>query len=277
MQLASKFRHNAHVLRSSSPLSDDQIMAVAPSIFAEAKHVSRSERYAYIPTIDVLHGLKKEGFSPFMVCQTRSRDEAKRDHTKHMIRLRHAADIAGQEANEIILVNSHDGSSAYQMLAGVFRFVCQNGLVCGDLRSDIRIPPKGNITDNVIEGAFRVVDDFEKIDEQKSGMKLLTLNDGEQSAFARAALALKYDETELTSAPITESQVLSAKRFEDRKSDLWSTFNRVQENMTKGGLRGRSANNRNISTRAVTGIDNSIKLNRAMWILAEEMRKLKAS
>lgn len=110
MQLASRFAANTPVLRSELPLSDDQIRAVAPSIFAEDKHASRSERYAYIPTASVLSELRKEGFQPFMVCQTRVRDEGKREHTKHMLRLRHAGQINGAEANEIILLNSHDGT-----------------------------------------------------------------------------------------------------------------------------------------------------------------------
>lgn len=273
MQLASKFR-NKTSLRAAVPLTDDQIMAVAPSIFAVEKHESRSERYTYIPTGDVLRGLRKEGFSPFMVCQTRCRDEGKREHTKHMVRLRHASQIDSSEANEIILLNSHDGSSSYQMLAGVFRFVCSNGMVCGDTLNDIRIRHKGNVVDNVIEGAFRVLDDFVQIGVQVDGMKSLTLNQGEQNAFAHAALALKYD-TELVPAPVTESQVLRPKRTEDNRSDLWTTFNRVQENMIKGGLRGRNANGQTRVTREVKGIDQGIKLNRALWLLAEEMRKLK--
>ncbi len=57
-----------------------------------------------------------------------------------MIRLRHASQINGSEANEIIFLNSHDGTSSYQMLAGMFRFVCQNGLVCGDAVAGVRVP-----------------------------------------------------------------------------------------------------------------------------------------
>lgn len=274
MQLASRFGRNQSVLRSNVPLSDEQITAVAPSIFAEEKHASRSERYTYIPTSELLRGLRREGFSPFMVCQTRTRDDAKRDHTKHMIRLRHASQIDAREANEIILLNSHDGSSSYQMLSGLFRFVCSNGMVCGDTLSDIRIRHKGNIVDNVIEGAFRVLDDFELVNGKKEDMKSLTLNDGEQAAFARAALSLKYD-TESAPAPVTESQVLRAKRAEDLAGDLWTTFNRVQENLVKGGLHARSVNGQVSRTREVKGIDQNIKLNRALWVLAEEMRKLK--
>lgn len=273
MQLASRFR-NATGTRADRPLSDEEIRAVAPSIFAEAAHESRSSRYTYIPTIDVLNGLRREGFQPFMACQTRVRDDGKREHTKHMIRLRHADQIAGREANEIILLNSHDGTSSYQMLAGMFRFVCQNGMVCGETTNDIRVRHNGDVVGEVIEGAFKVLDSFETIGEQREAMQALAVNPGEQAAFARAALMLKYDE-DAGAAPVTETQVLAPRRFEDRRDDMWTTFNRVQENLLKGGLRGRNRAGRTTTTRPVNGIDQNVKLNRALWVLAEEMRRLK--
>ena len=241
MQLASSFRYGSPILRSDSPLSDDQIRRVAPSIFADGKHESRSERYTYIPTIEVLRGLRNEGFQPFMICQTRVRDEGKHEFTKHMLRLRHADQITGDEADEIVMLNSHDGTSSYQMLAGTFRFVCQNGMVAGDNIADIRVPHKGNVVQNVINGAFDVLDGFDLIREQKDGMRAVTLDRDEQHAFARSALALRYDPTDAeASAPIADSQLLAQRRFEDRRDDLWTVFNRVQENLTKGGLHGRS-------------------------------------
>ncbi|MBJ9689047.1 DUF945 domain-containing protein, partial [Burkholderia vietnamiensis] len=196
MQLASSFRYGSPILRADSPLSDDQIRSVAPSIFADGKHASRSERYTYIPTIDVLRGLRNEGFQPFMVCQSRVRDPGKREYTKHMLRLRHATQIVGEEANEVVLLNSHDGTSSYQMLAGVLRFVCQNGMVAGDSVRDIRIPHKGNIARNVIDGAFDVLDTFDLIREQTDSMRGVELDRAEQHAFARSALALRYDPTD---------------------------------------------------------------------------------
>ena len=273
--LASRFNRQSSVLRATEPLSDDQIRRVAPSIFADGAHESRSQRYAYIPTIEVLAGLRKEGFQPFMAAQTRVRDEGKREHAKHMVRLRHSSQINGAEANEIILLNSHDGTSSYQMLAGMFRFVCCNGMVCGDISSDIRIPHKGDVVGRVTEGAFDVLDGFVRVVEEREGMKALELNAGEQGAFAKAALELKYD-TELTPAPVTESQLLQSRRMQDRSNDLWTTFNRVQENLTRGGLPARTALGRSTRTRPVSGIDQNVKINRALWVLAEEMRKLRA-
>lgn len=272
--LASRFGNNVNIIRTDEPLTDEQIRKVAPSIYAEGKHESRSDRYAYIATSQVLDGLRKEGFQPFMVAQTRVRDEGKREHTKHMLRLRHPSQINGEEANEIILLNSHDGTSSYQMLAGQFRFVCCNGMVCGDTTSDIRIPHKGDIVQRVVAGAHVVLDGFTRVVEERDAMKALTLNAGEQAAFARAALELKYD-TEVKAAPISESQLLGARRSADRRDDLWTTFNRVQENLVRGGLRGRNAAGKRTTTRGVVGMDQSVKLNRALWVLADEMRKLR--
>lgn len=274
--LASRFASRSPVLRSDSPLSDDQIHRVAPSIFAEAPHESRSQRYAYIPTATVLTELRKEGFQPFMVTQTRTRHEDRRDYTKHMIRLRHASQInARGEANEIILLNSHDGTSSYQMLAGMFRFVCSNGLVCGDTVADVRVPHKGDVAGQVIEGAYQVLHGFDRALESRESMQAITLDEGEAEVFARAALSLKYDDPDKP-APITESQILMPRRFGDRRPDLWSVFNRTQENLTKGGLHGRSANGRRQQTRPVQGIDSDVRLNRALWLLADGLRQLKA-
>lgn len=66
MPLASQFSRSVTMFRSHLPLSDERMREVAPSIFAQDKHASRSERYTYIPTIEVLRGLRQEGFFPFM-------------------------------------------------------------------------------------------------------------------------------------------------------------------------------------------------------------------
>ena len=286
-RLATRFSRHTFVMRSETPLAEDQMRRAAPSIFATGKHASRSERYTYIPTIEVLRGLRKEGFEPFMVAQGKSRIEGKTEFTKHMIRMRHVAGAndsltgaisAKQESNEIILINSHDGASSYQMMAGVFRYICCNGLVVGTVSNDVRIPHKGEVKDDVIDAAFRVLDDFEAVDEGIDGMKALTLKSEEERAFATAALALRYGERGegQPPAPITPDQLNEARRPEDIGHSLWINLQRVQENSLAGGQPGRGATGRRQQTRSVTGIDRGVGLNRALWVLAEEMRRLKA-
>ena len=277
--LATRFARNTRVLRTDAPLSEDQMRGAAPSVFAEGKHASRSERYTYIPTIDVLRGLRKEGFEPFMVAQGQSRVEGKAEFTKHMIRMRHERHISTRpEANEIILINSHDGASSYQLLAGCFVFVCCNGLVVGKVVDDIRVPHRGNIRGEVIEGAIRVLDQFEAVDACTQDMKALTLKAEEESAFATAALALRFGERteDQSPAPITAEQLNEARRPEDLGHSLWNLLQRVQENVMRGGQPGRNAQGRRLHSRPVGSIDRGVSLNRALWVLAEEMRKLKA-
>ena len=274
-QLATRFKTLSGFAKANAPLTDAEIRHAAPSIFASNAHGSRSERYTLIPTIDVLTQLRKEGFQPFMVVQAGVRREDRLDFTKHMIRLRHQSQINGAEANEIILVNSHDGSSSYQMLGGVYRFACHNGLVCGDTAQDLRVQHRGDVVGQVIEGAYSILQDFDRVDACKGDMKALALEPGEQKAFARAALALRYEEGK--TAPVTEDQVLSPHRHEDGAGNLWTTLNVLQENLVRGGLQGRNAKGNRTKTRPIQGIDQNVQLNRGLWVLAEEMRKLKAA
>jgi hypothetical protein len=276
--LATRFANSTRVLRSDMPLTEEAMRRTAPSIFAPGKHISRSERYSYIPTIDVLRRLREEGFQPFMVAQGQSRVADKTEYTKHMIRLRHGTGQIGKpEANEIVLINSHDGASSYQLMAGVIRYACCNGLVVGDIAHDIRVPHRGNVQDDVIDGAFKVLKDFEAVDALIDDMKAIELKPEEERAFATAALALRFGERSdgQPPAPVTVDQLLAARRPEDMGRSLWLDLQKLQENTVMGGLSGRTAQGRRMRTRGVASIDRNVSLNRALWILAEEMRRLK--
>ena len=97
-------------------------------------------------------------------------------------------------------------------------------------------------------------------------------------AFATAAHTLRFGLRSEGQAPasVTAEQLTVAHRPEDVGNTLWLSLNRVQYNVIRGGLPGRTAQGRRITTREVTSIDRNVSLNRALWLLAEEMRKLKA-
>jgi hypothetical protein len=112
-------------------LTDNDLMRVAPSIFAEEPWERMSGRYRFVPTIRVVEKLRGEGFFPVNASQGRTRIPGKKDFTRHMIRFRqdNKKMLVGQELPEVVLLNSHDGSSAYSLMAGVFRLICSNGMV----------------------------------------------------------------------------------------------------------------------------------------------------
>lgn len=261
-------------------LTNDQLRAAAPSIFAAQPWHQMSDRYAFIPTIDIVEGLRAEGFVPVSAIQSRSRVPGKADFTKHQLRFRKA----GQEAVEIalgglypelILTNSHDGASVYELSAGILRAVCLNGMMVSDSTvGAVKVRHTGD-AGRIIDASFEVIDQTPKMIEAVHSFRQLQLAPPEQAAFATAALSLRYDEGE---APITPAQVITPRRMADRGTDLWSTFNVAQENLVQGGVRGRSPETlRRARTRAVQGISENTKLNKALWTLAEEMKKLKAS
>ena len=163
------------------------------------------------------------------------------------------------------------GSSSYQMLPGLFRSVCCNGLVCGESFGEVRVPHKGNVVEKVIEGAYEVLSVFDQVEEKRDAMQSLMLPPPAQQALAKAALTYRFGEEH---QPVTESQLLAPRRWQDESGDLWTTYQRIQENLIKGGLNGRTAKGGRTHTRAIQGIDGDIKLNRALWVMAENMLQL---
>lgn len=269
------------------PMTEDEMFKVAPSIFAVEAHESRSERFKPIPTIEVLRGLAKEGFHAVGAVQGTTRDPGKRAYTKHLIRLRR---FDGQTYNvgdnvvECLLKNANDGTAAYDLMAGMFRIRCLNSLVAQTSTIDsVKVRHSGDVGAKVIEGTFRVLGEAENLLTAPQDWSRIQLAAPEREAFAEAARVIRFgdDETGEVKTPITARHLLTPRRFDDRADDLWTTFNVVQEHVIRGGdtAMGRDANlrRRRSTSRAVNGIDQSVKLNKALWVLAESMAKLKAA
>lgn len=268
-------------------MTEDEMRTHAPSVFAYAAHESRSERFAPIPTIEILRGLANEGFSVVSAKQSVTRMPDRRDFTKHMLRLRRfdteRAFAVGDTVFEIILKNANDGSSAYELLPGLFRIACLNGMVAKLSSLDaLKVRHSGDVQSKVIEGTYTVLQDAEAALAAPQDWSRIQLGSEERMLLAESAHRLRFQnsEGEITT-PIKPHQLLEARRSADQNRDLWTTFNVLQENAIKGGIvgRGRDANNRRIkrTSRAVNGIDQDVRLNRELFTLAAKMAELKAA
>ena len=217
-----------------------ELMKKAPSVFAESQHESLSGRYTYIPTIRIIDALDVEGWKPVQALQSKARLADRREHTKHSVRFRHQSQLDPRSTGmvpEIILFNSHDGSSSYQIHAGIYRFLCCNGLIVADATlSHQRIRHSGDVVGQVIEGVYSIMEDLPQLPEKVEAMKAVELDEQEQVAFAKAAMHLRWDDPE--HCGFSPQQVIEPRRHEDAAGDLWHTFNRAQENLTRGGLQG---------------------------------------
>lgn len=279
----AKFGHGSVILtaRGNEALGLSDIARTCPSVLAEDRHDSRSYRYSFISTMAILQGMEKEGFHPYSVMQGGSKDAGKRAFTKHLIRFRSASAVTNVAGStyEICLLNSHDGTTSEKMYGGFFRFACKNGSIFFDGEAtEVRVPHTGNVLDRVVEGAYMIVGQAQLASEHVGEFQRLQLSRDEQRAFATAALRLRFDEDV---APIAPERLLDVRRSDDRGNDLWTCFNRVQENTLRGGLNfthtnedtGRTSRR---ETRPVRSVDGDVRLNRALWTLAEEMAKIKS-
>lgn len=268
-------------------LTEDEMRKAAPSIFATSAHESRSERFQPIPTIEILRGLTKEGFAPVGVRQATSRTEGKAEFTKHLIRLRRIDDgktyNVGDTVCEILLKNANDGTSAYELMAGLFRIRCMNSLVAqtGTVE-EIKVRHSGDVQGKVIDGTYTVLKAAEHALVAPQDWSTMQLSRDEREILAKSAHVLRFgDVSGEVTTPIKPEQLLTQRRTGDLGSDLWSTWNVVQENAIRGGIRAVGRDDlgrpRRVRSRAVTGIDQDIKLNKALWLLGEEMAKLKGA
>lgn len=257
-------------------LTEDQIRARAPSVFATEAHHSRSQRFAPIATIDAVRGLANEGWVVTSAGQSVTRVADRAPFTKHMLRFRKpdARQLrVDDNILELVLVNANDGAAAYMLDAGIFRIACLNGMIVKSADyGGIKVRHTGRAVEKVIEGSYEVLQNAERALTAPQDWGKIQLTERERFAFARGAAIERWGVDEATNnpqSPVGPDQLLLPRRAADTGRDLWSTFNVLQENLTQGGMQGRSASGRRTTTRQIRGIDQNVSVNKGLWEMAD--------
>ena len=258
----------------ATALTDATLRAQAPSIFASGPMAGLSPRYTFVPTAQIMDGLREHNWVPVAVEEQRIRKEARRGFQKHLLRFRLAVQMETlDEWNvELVLVNSHDAGCAYQLHAGLYRRICSNGLVTSDTSFQaIRFRHTGLLGDEIVQASLRVLDFAPRAGELINRFRSRPLEVRESLDLARHALLLRYGS--LAEAPVEPDTLLKARRPEDEGIDLWRTTNRLAENLERGGVSDfhRDRRGKLRSVRALRGIDSKVSLNKGLWGLAEQL------
>lgn len=257
------------------PLSSTDLRTLAPSIFAEAPHKSRSDNYGFVPTIDVVKKMIKADYVPVQANQStiRGKDVKGRfNFTKHMVRFQQrkfveADRVVGGLVPEVVLINSHDGSSSFVLQAGLFRLICSNGMIVQDQdHGTIRVQHSGKITDRVLEAADMILEQAPKIIAVTKEWDAIKLSERQRIALAKQVIEMRY---KTSVCPVSPKELLTPRRNEDEAPTLWRTFNILQENIINGGLAGQTPNGRNTKTRPVRSVKDTLNMNRGLWELAD--------
>ena len=248
--------------RDNSPLDRVQIRRVAPSVFADREDDSRSEKYRFVSSDSLLDQMEEAGFLVVGAQEQRSRKPDGTPTRKHLIRFAHR-DVLEHNRNqriEVVMINSHNGSCSYQLMTGIFRLVCTNGLIVG-ARMAVSLRLAGETP--------RIMDDIRR-------MQGVELPYKRQVDFVHEAARLRLGDN--YEDRIRPEALLSPRRWNDigftagGQATVWQCFNRVQENLIRGGIplkpQKEGAYCRR-SLRALNGIDGNTRLNRELWDLTD--------
>jgi hypothetical protein len=164
------------------------------AFFASQPIEGVSEKYSFLPTSSILNGMRANGWVPVRAQEQSTRIEARRGFQKHVVRFARVEHLQTWEKNqvrpEVVLVNSHDKSSAYQLHCGLFRLVCTNGMVVSDgTFQRISIKHSGFTPDSLIEASFKVLTAVPDIMNKVQLFQDRILTDAERLALATGAAA----------------------------------------------------------------------------------------
>ena len=264
-------------MTAPTPLTNDQIVNIAPAAGSLQPINGVSERYSFVPTLTAIDLLRDSGWFPVHAQQSSVRNAEREGYQRHMIRFAKNGLAFDGERVDLMLYNSHDCGCAFKLIASVWRQICGNGLMVASEFANFSHKHIGFNPDDFIHSAGEIASAAGTIADQVDDMKVIELTPDERNVFAMSAHSLVYDDPE--SAPIRPEQLLTERRYDDKGNDLWSKFNVIQENLIRGGLKGRTRGSngrlRRTTTRPVKALDRNVKLNQALWYLTEKMAELK--
>jgi hypothetical protein len=214
----------------------EEIQKIAPSIFTANGSEKTSARYAHVSTSRVIEDLAKLGWGVVDVKEVKARKNV--GYQKHLVVLRNQ-DITIESKGDVVfpqilISNSHDGKNAFTFRAGLFRLVCENGLVVSDQDFEkLSIRHYGYTFEELQKTINAIVEKLPHTVESMNRLKQRQLTEPETTKFAERAIAARFgNDAEFIKVDL--SKLLEPTRPEDAGNDLWSVFNVIQEKLIHG-------------------------------------------
>ena len=260
-------------LKNQEFLSTEQIKSKAPSIFTSTAAQGVSDKYTHIPTSNVIDDMDLLGWKVVDAKEVKARKGI--GFQKHLLVFRNEdVVINGADGDtvfpQILLTNSHDGKNSFTFTAGLFRMICENGLVISTEQfEDVKMRHMGYTFEELQEQIKGMVERLPLTVESMNKMKQIEMSQEAALEFARKAVATRFKENEIENISVDINELLTPTRNEDMGNDLWSVFNVVQEKILEGdfnytfGVKVRKA-------RKIKNFNQDLKINKELFNLALE-------
>lgn len=272
------FSRNAN----NTALTTERIQQLAPAAFSDTKHERLTERYVPLHTSNLIPVMQDYGYSPVQAAQKRSR-KVSAEHSAHMIAFARTIDTdfaQGDVRPEIILYNSHDGSSSVKLFAGAFRFICSNGIVAGDGFQN-RMYHNVSALSGFEDMLRNTVETLPAMMERINLLRNVRLSSAAAHEMAKRGVATRWDMFDAQKKGVyaidkTITDVLAINRNEDDHMDAFTVFNRIQESVIRGKAFVKSITEATPygsirKARPINSVKENIRINSELWNIAEEV------
>ena len=277
------------------PMSQEQIARKAPAVYATAPKSTTSDKYLFVSTQKLIDSLGKYGWNVVAASQTMNRGST----SEAVMTNKHALFLAPQDMLEkqfnygdtmplMKIENAHNGAASFHMTTGFFRKACANGLTVPEsIFAAPKIKHTKDMANDVVEAAYTVMKDFPKLTEMQKVLSHVQLNTEERLLLLDTASDIFFDrETRELQETMAKKQFRperwslvdqlgAAQRYQDRKNDLWTVTNVIQENLIRGNVRLLSETGHARSQRKVTSIDRDNDIHEKLFAMTAKFAELK--
>ena len=258
-------------LNASKFLSKKELSEMAPSIFTMTPSNEVSEKYTHIPTERVIDDMELLGWKPVDAKEVKARTKNTQGVQKHMLVFRNDdVVINGEDGDtvypQILITNSHDGKNAFQFTAGLFRMICENGLIIAtDEFADLKMRHMGYTFEDLQVLIRGMVEKLPLTVEAMNKMKAVELEEEEMFNLAKSFLDIRVEGTQNTFDSQAIEDVLNAQRKKDEGEMLWEVFNRVQENIIEGNFQYKTPSGKVRQARVIKNFKQDQDVNKKMF------------
>ena len=248
-----------------------EIRQLASSIFTTQGAPGTSDKYAHISTEKIIDDMQVLGWGVVDAKQVKARKGE--GYQKHLVVFRNndiqiTAEDGDNVFPQILLTNSHDGKNAFTFTAGLFRMVCENGLVVSSREfENMKIRHYGYSFEELQDTIKAMVEKLPLTVESLNKFRQVELSQEQALDFAKKALEVRLGD--LDNIQIDFQDLLTPTRSEDRGNDLWSVYNVIQEKVIHGmfnykyGVKSRKA-------RKIKNFKQDLVINERLYDLALE-------
>ena len=132
----------------------------------------------------------------------------------------------------------------------------------------------------MIQIIAETAEQYRTVGDHVTEMQKVILNRDQKTDFAMRAVALREplrfvnEDGTINASEITKSlnplELFKPVRPQDKKDDLWTTFNVIQERTVQGLYERKSEAGRKANPRTITNAARHLNFNKDLWSLAEE-------